>query len=378
MPKKILFIFHEDSQSGAPNALLAFLKYVKTNHPKSFVIDVLVLHSNGGLENDLKEISCNFYKNQRKKTFIGKILKKLQPNIWSLQRKNNYDVIYGNTVITLSGLSKLKQKFKNLKILLHVHESEFMCNLFLNKEIATEQFKKIDKIITVSKGSKNNLINNYNVEKEKTLIIYPSIQKEVVEENNSLKQKYNQDKLILSTIGHPNLTKGTDFIPQIANILRNRNPNLKFKIIVVGVLSNNEYIKAIKLDIKKLNLDNYIELIPHTDKPLDYLNLTDIYLIPSREDSFSLMGLQAALFEKPIVNFKNAIGLSDILDEECSYQAEYLNLKEFVEQIEEIYKKPEVAKQKTSVAKQKCTELLDFEKLNQKHYEELNKFINTK
>lgn len=377
MPKKILFVFHEDSQSGAPNALLTFLKYIKTNYPNSFVIDILVLHSNGGLENDLKEVSSNFYKNQRKKTLLGKILKKFQPNILSLQRKNNYDVIYGNTVITLSGLSKLKQKFKNVKTLLHVHESEFMCNLFLNKEIATEQFKRIDKVITVSKGSKDNLITNYNVEKNKISIIYPSIIKEVIEDNNSLRQKYNQNGLIISTIGHPNLTKGTDLIPQIASILRNRNPNLKFKILVVGVLSNNEYIKAIKLDIKKLNLDNYIELIPHTDKPLDYLNLTDIYLIPSREDSFSLMGLQAALFEKPIINFKNAIGLSDILDEKCSYQAEYLNIKEFVEQIEAVYKNPELTKQKTDLAKQKCSELLDFEKLNQKHYDELNTFINS-
>lgn len=375
--KKILFILHEDSQTGAPNALLSFLKYINEIYPNKFIIDIYVLNYSGGIEEELKKISRNFYKKNRKKTFVGKISNFFKPSLSILQLFNRYDLIYGNTIVTLKSLDKLRAKNKNVKALLHVHESEFMCNLFLNKEFANKQFKRIDKIITVSKASKENLITNYSVEKEKISIIYPSIKKEVVEENNSLKQKYNQNELILSTIGHPNLTKGTDFIPQIANILRNRNPNLNFKILVVGVLSNNEYIKAIKLDIKKLNLGNHIELIPHTNKPLDYLNLTDIYLIPSREDSFSLMGLQAALFEKPIVNFKNAIGLSDILNEECSYQAEYLNLKEFVEQIEEIYKKPELAKQKVSAAKQKCTELLDFEKLNQKHYEELNKFINS-
>lgn len=375
--KKILFILHEDSQTGAPNAILSFLKYINKNYPDEFIIDIYVLNYFGEIAGELKEISRNFYKKNRKKTFIGKISKLFKPSLFILQLFNRYDLIYGNTIVTLKSLDKIRAKNKNVKILLHAHESEFMCNLFLNKGIATEQFKRIDKIITVSKASKDNLITNYNVQKEKTSIIYPSIKKEVIEENNSLKQKYNKNELILSTIGHPNLTKGTDLIPQIANILRNRNPNLKFKIIVVGVLRNNEYIKAIKLDIKKLNLDNYIELIPHTDKPLDYLNLTDIYLIPSREDSFSLMGLQAALFEKPIVNFKNAIGLSDILVEECSYQAEYLNVKEFVEQIEEIYKNPELAKQKATVAKQKCDELLDFEKSNQKHYQELNTFINS-
>src|SRR5690606_26253078 len=132
----------------------------------------------------------NFYKNKKKKTFFGKIFKSFQPNLLSLQRKQNYAVIYGNTVITLSVLSKLKQKFKNVQTLLHVHESEFMCNLYLTKENAIEDFKNVDKIITVSTKSKNNLISTYNVEKEKISIIYPSVNKEVDVENNSLKQKY--------------------------------------------------------------------------------------------------------------------------------------------------------------------------------------------
>lgn len=377
--KKILFILHEDSRSGAPNALLSFLNYLKKNYNSIFSFDIFVLNSHGkfGLEKEFKNVSNQFYKKNKKKTFFGKLLNVFSSNIKLILIKNKYDLIYGNTIVTLKTLDKIKRKNKNVKILLHVHESEYMCNLYLSKENAIEQLKKIDKIITVSKGSKANLITNYNVEKEKISIIYPSIKKEVVEENDSLKQKYNQTELILTTIGHPNLTKGTELIPQIANILRKRNPNLKFKIFVVGVLSNNEYIKAIKLDINKLNLKNYIELIPHTNKPLDYLILTDIYLIPSREDSFSLMGLQSALFEKPIINFKNAIGLSDILDDTCTFQADYLNIHEFVEQIELAYKNPKLTKQKTILAKQKCNELLDFEKSNQKYYEELKKIISS-
>jgi len=41
--KKILFVLHEDSQTGAPNALLSFLKFINAHHKNEFVIDIYVL-----------------------------------------------------------------------------------------------------------------------------------------------------------------------------------------------------------------------------------------------------------------------------------------------------------------------------------------------
>lgn len=375
MTKKILFVFHEDSQSGAPNALLTFLKYVKEHHSNAFIIDILVLNSKGGLEKQLKEVSRNFYKNQKKKTFFGKIFKTLQPNIWLLQLKNNYDVVYGNTVVTLALLSKFKQKHKNAKTILHIHESQYLCSLFLKPEKAVIQFKNIDKILAVAQFSADNLINSYEVSSEKIVIVHPTVEKKKVIKQNPLTTIYKENDLILTNIGHPNLTKGTDLIPQIANILRKRNPVLKFKILVVGVLNNNEYIKAIQLDIQKLNLENYIELIPHTKTPLNYLEISDAYMITSREDSFTLMGIQAAVFEKPIITFNKNTGLTEVLDEECTYQADYLNILDFVEKIELMYKNPDVTSQKIAFAKKKHEEVLDFTKCNEKHFIELKRFI---
>src|SRR5690554_4576450 len=291
MTKKILFVFHEDSQSGAPNALLTFLNYINKHHSQVFIIDILILDSKGGLERELKATARNLYKKQRKKTVLGKLSKIVQPNIVTLQLINNYDLIYGNTVVTLEVLSKIKQRHKNIKTILHVHESQYLCSLLLNKKAAIGQFESVDRILTVAQFSADNVIKNYNVDPEKITIIHPTVKKEIPPKNNSLTTIYNEFDLVLANIGHPNLTKGTELIPQIASLLRSRNPKLKFKILVVGVLNDNEYIKAIKLDICKLNLENYIELIPHTNQPLDYLAVANAYIIPSREDSFSLMAV---------------------------------------------------------------------------------------
>lgn len=379
MKTKILFIFHEDSRTGAPNALLSFLNYINENHPNDFIIDIFVLRSTGGeIEPDLRKIARNFYikrKNKSIKTKLINIFKPISLKLFALQTIHNYDVIYGNTILTLKYLSKLKEQFKKIKTVLYVHESQYLCSLYLDPVKSSKQFSNIDKVLTVAKFSANNLIKNYNVSSEKITIIHPSIKKEEKKKNNPLKGIYDKNDLILVNIGLPTLTKGTDLIPQIASTLRQRNPTLNFKVLIVGVSHENEYIKAIKLDIEKLDLENHIELIQHTKTPLDYLEIADAYLITSREDSFTLMGIQAAVFEKPIITFDKNTGLTEILDDECTFQANYLDTLDFVNKIEFMNKNPDVSKQKTILAKQKYLDFLDFNKCNQKHYFELKQFI---
>lgn len=380
MKPKILFIFHEDTRTGAPNALLSFLDYVKEQHPHDFVIDIFVLRSTGGeLETELRKIARNFYIKRKRKSFKGKILNAFNltmPSLFSLQMFNKYDVIYGNTILTLKYLSKIKLKFPKVKVLLHVHESQYLTSLFLDQRKATEQFKLMDGIFTVSTSASANLTNNYSVDTEKLTILYPAVSKtETAERNNPLKGLYKDCDLILVNIGQPILTKGTDLIPQIANLLHKRNPDLKFKIIIVGVLNESDYLKSIKLDIGKLKLENYIELVPHTKTPMNYMEISDACLIPAREESFSLIGVQAAVFKKPIVAFKGALGISDVLNDDASFQAEYLNVMDFVKQIEMIYHHQDLVQQKTALANEKYEAFLNSEKVNEKHYRELIKFL---
>lgn len=380
MQQKILFIFHEDTRTGAPNALLSFLNYLKEHHVDDFVIDIFVLRSvNGELEPELRKISRKFYIKRKKKSIKIKILntfKPISPILFGLQMVNKYDLIYGNTILTLKYLSQIKQKFSKVKTLLHVHESTYLTSLFLDTKKATEQFKLVDKIFTVAKSSKSNLIENYSVSPDKISIIYPTVSKtETAQVNNPLKEIYSKYDLVLVNIGQPILTKGTDLIPQIANILKKRNPALKFKIIVVGILNDSDYLKSIKLDIAKLQLKDYIELVPHTKTPMNYLEIANICIIPAREESFSLIGVHAAVFEKPIVAFKNALGILDIFDENCTFQANYLDVEDFVKQIETIYNDSKLVKQKTILAHKKYNDILNEDKINEEHFIKLKQFI---
>src|SRR5690606_39497582 len=127
-------------------------------------------------EAELRSVSRNFFIKRKKKNLIGKIVKVFNPSIKLIHLLHKYDMVYGNTVLTLNYLATLKQQNSSLKTILHVHESAFMCSILLNKEQATHQFKHIDQITTVSKAALHNLVHNYEVPKNVISIVYPTIQ----------------------------------------------------------------------------------------------------------------------------------------------------------------------------------------------------------
>jgi len=380
MPKKILFIFHEDTRTGAPNALLSFLKYLKEHHSKDFIIDIFILRSvNGALEPELRKVARKVYIKRKSKSIKVKVTNIFKPTslfLRTLHIVNKYDLIYGNTILSLKYVSALKQKFPKVKTLLYVHEGTYLTSLFLETKKATQQFSLIDKVFTVANQAKNNLIENYAVDSKKISIVYPTVTKtEVAEINNPLKSIYSNYELILVNIGQPILTKGTDLIPQIANELKKRNPELKFKIIIVGISNDSDYLKSLKLDISKMQLTEYIDLVPHTKTPMNYMEIANVCIIPAREESFSLIGVQAAQLKKPIVAFRNALGILDILDESCTFQANYLDIADFVNQVELVYKNPDLAAEKALLAHKMYINSLDADKINNEQFNNLNHFM---
>lgn len=342
MNKKVLFILHDDSKSGAPYLIYSFIKYLKDN--VSWDFDVLILNLKNELYFDLKLLTVNVILSPfTQEKIIHKIIKKFHGQLlykrWihNLIRRNRYNVIYGNTVATLSVLSEIKRKFNHINAILHVHESEYLCQLILGKKNAIDDFKFIDNIICVSNFSANNLISNYEVISSKINIIYPFFSQGIsrIKSKQIAKKELGlpDNAIICSNLCYPHLTKGTDLLPQIVKRLINLLPDLNIIVLSIGSREENEYTKSIMMDIKKLGIENRLKLIKHTDSPQDYLFASDIYLIPSREDSFTLVGIEAATLGIPIVSFNNAGGLHEVIKGDGFIEVDYLNVDAFAKAI---------------------------------------------
>ena len=69
------------------------------------------------------------------------------------------------------------------------------------------------------------------------------------------------------------------------------------------------------------------------NNPLPYFKRFDIFLMPSREESFSLTAQEAALTKTPVVGFDGVTGIQDLLNGDGGIFVPYMDLEKLVDAI---------------------------------------------
>ncbi len=366
--KKILFISHEATLSGAPKLLLEIIKYIST-HKTDFICDVLILKA-GDLNQEFKKIATCYYPQNFKLSFFSRINNRLRKkynysliiDICKRLLKNNYDIVYGNTITMLDWVLEFQKLDPQIKTILHIHEPKYLINLFVEKE-KQRYLNKVDKLIVVSEFVKHTLIKDIGVEEHKIQKIYPFAVDEVDGFTNKVVVRtelgIKADELVMGCIGNPHFVKGSDLLPQIAFQFKNHYPDVKFKIIIVGGKSDNLFLFNIKEDIEKLDLKEHFIFISNTNEANKFLNVLDILLMISREESFSLVTLNAALSRIPVILFEKSGGPLEIISKENAYVARHLNINSICLNIYTLYSNIEKREQKLDRAEREAKDRFD-------------------
>lgn len=326
--KKILFISHEGSRTGAPLVILSLIKEIKQKiDSKSLVLFL----EDGPVINDFKEhinvfdFDCN------------KRLKKLLP--YSFRREFNrryfylwakhqcFDLIYANTVASLKEAISLKN-FLNIPILLHVHETE---RTFHNRGITRDMIKMCDKYIAVSSLSVQAL-ENWGVDKNKITIVRPF--SDFLDNVEIKTVDINQETFVIGASGVGSWRKGADIFPLIIKTFTDKYPDISCKFVWIGNLSTQEMV----FDIKKMGLEKYIITPGVVNNPMEYYKKFDVFLLTSRDDPFPLVCMENAALGTPIVLFENTSGIVDlVLNGKCGFIVPYLDINAMCEAIYKLY-----------------------------------------
>ena len=340
---KILFISNEASRSGAPIVLLHLLNWLIKNTTLQF--DILLL-SGGPLQSEFKKLADTFVLNElvnlhsytnrfRKKVFksdSGKKLKKVAAKL----AKKHYDLVYGNTILSLPWLKLFKQNHQ-FKTLCCVHELSFALNYCFAEGYLSENLNATDCIIAVSNAVKDNLLNSYQFPAEKICLHYEFIDTDLQSETNgavtqSTLQMGNDD-FVIGAGGTPEWRKGIDLLIPLALKLIENYPDFKFKIAWLGADEDDHQVKHLLYDIQKCGIADKFSFIKNTDKPLAVIDLFDVFISLSREDPFPLIALEAAFLQKPVIAFENSGGMPELLKQGAGFTVPYLDLAKAAEVI---------------------------------------------
>ena len=331
---RILFISHDASRSGAPIALLQELHFIK-EHCSDIIPEVLLL-GNGELKYEFSKI-CKIYKGWNKivdlfNLTLHKINVKFKYNFFvHIIKKDKYDCLYANTIVSLYAGCLLKKKL-GIPLILHVHEAECLMHAY---EITQENLSLVDAFVTVSKFAADNLISNYNISKDKIEIQYPiSIWSEKILNNeigNGISLAKN-DIVLIGCFVNCKWYKSIDILPILLKKFYSKYPNCLCKFVLIGFVEE-EVRWRINYEMSKTDTSDKVIWLENQKNPLTYLSQLDILLLISREESFSLVAQEAALMRTPIVGFSHTTGIEELLKNEGGFWSPYLDIDAIVDNI---------------------------------------------
>lgn len=347
--KKILFISHEASLSGAPVLALQILKMLSQVR-SNYTIDVLLIRG-GALYEDFAKISneITVANNQLYSlSFVKRNLKRVQSILFKNKENNtnkitkitdvllpkNYDLVYGNTMESLQWT--LPFFYKKIPTIVAIHELTFGVESTYPKAFVLENINNTTKIIAGSQAVADNLIKRYNAKVDQVEVIHSFVEDNMIisREPVDIKKELHikQDELIVGIASSQELRKGTELIPMLVQKIKQKT-TLPFKFVNLGGTLQSGTVRCAKIDAENLEVSEDLLFVEHKKNSNDYINIYDVFVLMSREDPFPLVMLTAAKLKKPIVAFEKSGGAVEFLNNDCGLLASYLDLDDMATKI---------------------------------------------
>lgn len=219
--------------------------------------------------------------------------------------KNRYKPDISLSFLFSANLVNILSKSKNQLTITSVHNS-------LISETGRNYMKILnrliywfsDKVVAVSKGIKNELIESYSVPEKKIKVIYNFIN---VETAINLRHRNNVTKII--TIGRLIEQKAQWHLIHMMDKLRETFPVISLEILGDGPLSDN-YMKL----VDELNLRKNIVFLGFRDDVDKYLHESDIFILTSKNEGLPVAIIEAMNMGLPIISTDIPHGPKEILN----------------------------------------------------------------
>ena len=311
MRKKLLIHNGNISIGGQEKMLMEFLNILDS---KKYEV-LLLIEENNGERNDYldripKWVDCKFLtteefmnkieKYQGSKNFLGKLyyshLLKLKKKI-SLKELKKYlnfsDIIIDYDMGLLRNLHKINLQNKKIIGWSHAGSGEL-----LRKKQKRENVNKYDCIVTINETMKEGYLKNYN--NKEVVKIYNFLDFDLINKKSEEKMEEDYGKYIIS-IGSLTKNKNHELLINAFKILKDKY-KVSEKLLIVGEGKERENLEK---QIRELNLGNDILLLGQKENPYKYIKNSELYVLSSKNESFSLTLVEAMFLKKLVISVKS-------------------------------------------------------------------------
>lgn len=316
--KKVLFLIYNLNGGGAEKVLLKVLEKIDL---EKFEIDLFLIKKEGvyvkyfekNLKNKINLITPydNLSKNKLLSYFQRKIIHKQvkkclkEPKKFRKFIEKKYDTV----VSFLEGMSTIylsEIECDNKIAWVHTDiEKHRLMSLEEEKKI----YSKYTKIICVSNQAKKAFLNLYPKFKDRVDVIYnPIDNKEIIKKSKEKIENFRDEIFTFISVGRLVKEKGFDVLLKAHKALLEEG--ILNNIVILGEGSEREELEKY---IKENNLKNSVKLLGFKENPYPYIKKSDVVILSSRYEGFSLVIAESLVLNKKIIS-TDCTGAMEILE----------------------------------------------------------------
>ena len=235
----------------------------------------------------------------------------------------HYAIPYAYAAFTAKQM--LKEEGKDIPLVTTLHGTDItLVGQHPSYKHAVEfSINQSDTITSVSESLKKDTLQIFNIKKEIKVITNFIDNTEFDDFNECSRRQFATDDEII--LIHVSNLRPVKRIEDVLEIFKDVEKHVKSKLIIIGEGPDMEKVNGFLEE--NPNLINKIRLLGKVNDLYRILQLSDVFLLPSEQESFGLAALEAMAAHTPVIS-SNAGGIPEVnIQGETGYLAEIGNVK---------------------------------------------------
>jgi glycosyltransferase involved in cell wall biosynthesis len=366
-PGTVLFLSHDASRTGAPIMLLNFLRWLRQNRDIQFRI---LVGKSGSLLADFEAIApvdsfepdhAFWYKSLRRLKCHGQFLSKHRGRLRESLLNKNIHLVYANSLASAQMIEFVS--FLDCPVICHVHEPN-MSIRELGIHVLNLVKRRTSIYIAVSQSVKKCLVENCKIPERQIHLILGCAE---VSEQPAITDPYrdvrrelgiSSQAKIVSACGSIEFRKGTDLFLQIAYYVSKKYNDFTVHFVWIG--GGYALVSRMRKQAARLGLKNRVHFVGETSSVAPYLEASDVFLLTSRDESLSLVMLEAASCKKPIICFDQSGHPPEFVEQDAGFVVPDFDTTKMGDRLIELLANPGLCRRLGMAAKHKVTTRYDF------------------
>ena len=275
-----------------------------------------------------------------------------------LRRLPPFDLLYANT--TVSGVAMGALHAVARRRIAHVHEMPTLISTFDPRAVQAIR-EHADHVLVPSSVALAGLCGELGFERSR-VSVQPGFVADVARPELSGVQARERirvaaglpgDAWVLGVCGTGVLHKGTDLLPRLTQLIPPSVAGRPTHLVHVGQFDSSRHRLFIERDARLLGVADRLHLLGPTDDPAALMAGFDVHLLPTREESFGLVVLEAAALGIPSVCFESASGAADFCADGAGVIVPYLDVAAMAAAAARLLQHPEELRAIATAARQR-------------------------